>query len=1039
MRRSRLLTLILPISLLGACLDEGADKAVGGTGARLSLDYFGQSDVQGFHFELERVACGPAEAFAPAASSFNVDLVDGVFPGQVRLIEQTYDEQTRHLGADLFAALEPGCYDLLAAPASDVRGDEWSPSADCSTARAEGLRVLDGRTTEALLISQCEGDESGALDTLVTLNHAPDVALSFPSADRDGDGVRNDADPEQRGECTPTELCARITDANDDPIELIWARSGAAREHSFTPGPMRVIGYDDGHRIWEQCATVVNRSSGESTVSATAFDLGLSGGRSVRMESLLAELGSGGQSRDEEQLSLITRFETEPLCFSREGVLGPRPGTTSPRVAGCGATDPETYYCGGGEDDPVLVDQLCEGGQIKLHSLYPDCELDGPPIVERLSGKRPALPDLSGIVADEDMTILLGKALFWDMQVGSDGVACATCHYSGGGDIRLKNAVNPGPDDRFGGSPGDHPVSGPNQVLTASDFPFHQLSDIDDRNSTVRKTTDDSATSEGAYGSAFLSVQAGELYDVCRPRSGGHFFLGGLPLRQVEPRNSPSVVNAVFNFRNFWDGRANNIFNGVDPFGKRTNRADRRAGVLVADSYVLDPATGGRTWRVAKNQLELSNSSLASQAVGPPGSAFEMSCAGRTFPEIGRKLIGSLALAFQQIDPHDSVFGEEPRLLSPDGEGLVATYGELIEDAFEPRYWQAEGRYRVAADGSVVDDPTGYTQKELNMSLFFGLAVQAYEATLISDESDFDHSSLDSAESRGLSVFVGKGKCVNCHNGPLFSAAAWSPDSSSSSSFKLLERMIMGNDEPAIYDHGFYNIGVRPTAQDLGVGGVDPYGYPLSFSRQWADWRLRGVTPIDPGVSSADACSWESRFSSSGSCLPSGSVTNIRVAVDGAFKTPTLRNVGLNAPYFHNGGQKDLHEVIDFYDRGGDRRGDARRGDTTGYGSEKSNLDADITRLGLTEREKDDLVAFLLSLTDDRVACHAAPFDHPELPIAEGSTVRDVDPADGLADDILRVLPAVGEGGLPSAGLPCQPNTGELFGDTQSTFGLITE
>lgn len=1044
MRRSSLLSLIvplsLPMSLLSACLDEGAEKPTAGTGARLSVDYFGQSDVVGFHFELERVACDPAEAFRPERRAFTVDLVDGIFPGEVELIAQTYDEQTQHLGADLFTALAPGCYDLIAAPASAVRGADWTPSADCSTARADGLRVIDGRTTEATLISQCEGDESGALDTLVTLNHAPDLVLRFADEDRDGDGIVNDADPDQLGECTPVEVCATLVDANDDAVELVWARSGAAREHSFRAGPMRVIGYEDGHRIWEQCATLVNRSSGASVLSATAFDLGRRGGQTVRMEALLAELSGGGQSRDLEQLSLQTRFETEPLCYSREGVLGPRPGVVNPRVAGCTPTDPEDYFCGGGEPDPVLVDQLCEGGALKQHSLYGDCEEDAAPHIETLPGKRPALPDLSGIVADDDMLILLGKALFWDIQVGSDGVACASCHYAGGGDIRLKNAVNPGPDGRFGGSPAGHPVAGPNERLTASDFPFYLLSDIEDRSSTVRREADDRASSEGAFGSAFLGVQAGEPMDVCRPRTGGHFFLGGLPLRQVEPRNSPTVVNAVFNFRNFWDGRANNVFNGVDPFGRRTNRADPRAGVLVTDSSVIDPSTGLPRWRVSKQQLELRNASLASQAVGPPGSDFEMSCAGRSFPEIGRKLVGSYALEFQRIDVSDSVFGAEPRLLAPDGDGLVATYGELIEEAFEPRYWQAEGRYRVAADGRIVDDPVaGYTQRELNMSLFFGLAVQAYEATLISDQTPFDDGTLDAAEARGLAAFVGKGKCVSCHNGPLLSAAAWSPDSPSTSTFKLIERMVMGDGATAMYDHGFYNIAVRPTAEDVGLGGLDPYGGPLSFTRQWVDWRLRGVSPVDPGVTGEDPCSWEERFSSTGGCLPGSDVRSIRVAVDGAFKTPTLRNVGLNAPYFHNGGTRDLRGVVEFYNRGGDRRGDARRGDTTGFGGEKSNLDADITRLGLTDREIDDMVAFMLALTDDRVACHAAPFDHPELPLTEGSSVRDVDPADGLADDLLRVLPAVGERGLPALGRPCQPNTGDLFGDTQAAFDRITE
>ena len=43
----------------------------------------------------------------------------------------------------------------------------------------------------------------------------------------------------------------------------------------------------------------------------------------------------------------------------------------------------------------------------------------------------------------------------------------------------------------------------------------------------------------------------------------------------------------------------------------------------------------------------------------------------------------------------------------------------------------------------------------------------------------------------------------------------------------------MGDGGVAIYDNGFYNIGVRPALEDLGVGGADPFGNPLSFARQY--------------------------------------------------------------------------------------------------------------------------------------------------------------------------------------------------------------
>src|SRR5262245_21126879 len=57
----------------------------------------------------------------------------------------------------------------------------------------------------------------------------------------------------------------------------------------------------------------------------------------------------------------------------------------------------------------------------------------------------PRPSNLADFVRDESAAVVLGKALFWDMQVGSDGVqACATCHFRAGADTRSKNQVSPG-------------------------------------------------------------------------------------------------------------------------------------------------------------------------------------------------------------------------------------------------------------------------------------------------------------------------------------------------------------------------------------------------------------------------------------------------------------------------------------------------------------------------------------------------------------------------------------------------------------------
>src|SRR5437879_12164005 len=62
--------------------------------------------------------------------------------------------------------------------------------------------------------------------------------------------------------------------------------------------------------------------------------------------------------------------------------------------------------------------------------------------------------NLAAYIKDRTAAIALGKALFWDMAVGSDGQACATCHLPAGADSRSKNQLNPGfrsvpPDTTF--------------------------------------------------------------------------------------------------------------------------------------------------------------------------------------------------------------------------------------------------------------------------------------------------------------------------------------------------------------------------------------------------------------------------------------------------------------------------------------------------------------------------------------------------------------------------------------------------------------
>jgi cytochrome c peroxidase len=603
--------------------------------------------------------------------------------------------------------------------------------------------------------------------------------------------------------------------------------------------------------------------------------------------------------------------------------------------------------------------------------------------------------DLDKIVRDRATAIVLGKAFFWDMQAGSDGQACASCHSHAGADHRTRNQLSPGlnnvagpPKSETFDTLGSGAKGRANYTLQPKDFPFHRLADPNDPNSEVLFDSDDTVSSQGVFRRTFVSTDADpddgrsetctDVPDV--------FSISGHNVRRVEPRNTPTMINAVFFDRLFWDGRANNVFNGVSPFGARDPNAE-----------VLELQEDGTTVPV---KLRLENSALASQAVGPILSPMEMSCEGRTLPHVGHKLRSRQPLAWQRVAWDDSVLGE---LRDPSGRGLATTYEELIQQAFEPKYW---------ASGDLT--PDGFTQLEKNFGLFWGLALMLYESTLVSDDAPIDRylggdlEALTPQQIYGKALFEGQAGCIACHHGPTATGAAFA-FAGEPTEPNPIERMAMGNGAAAIYDNGFYNVGVRPTDEDRGIGGTDPWGNPLSLARQ-AKIAAGGGVVYDP-------LHFDSRFFAISRGVDPR--PDERDATEGAFKTPSLRNVELTGPFFHNGGYATLEQVVDFYNRGGDRRGGnfmmvngeqvVIGSDTTGLGDIESNMSADMRRLLLTNKGKRALVAFLKSFTDERVRWERAPFDHPSIVLPNGTPT--------LFYPYAQInVPAVGAGGRGDVG-----------------------
>jgi cytochrome c peroxidase len=642
-----------------------------------------------------------------------------------------------------------------------------------------------------------------------------------------------------------------------------------------------------------------------------------------------------------------------------------------------------------------------------------------------------------------DKLIALGKALFWDLQVGSDGrSACASCHFKGGADDRMRNTLVPGQDGVF------QPTAGMNSEVQAHLFPFHRMANPMNRGSgglnpndpAVLKDTDDVVGSQGVAAGEFVAVLEGRADEAGRPIRGRQA-LNGRNIRQVTGRQAPPAINAVFNQANFWDGRAHNVFNGVDPFGPLS--FDARVKMWncaeVVDFNMLDPAN------------VLVNSSLASQSTGPVLSEVEMSWAGRSWPEVGRKLLNLQPLAGQLVHPQDSIFGYL-RMVDADGKGLSTTYGDLIRQVFQEMFWNTPAETRVLIDGKE------FTLMEANFSLFWGLALQAYQSTLVSDDSPVDRFQRNdplalakfSAPLRAATGIAGldaaQGKlafeslelaCSLCHTGAETTAAAVGALLGPLEG--AVELMPTQDGKLHFYDIGFYNIGLRPSAEDLGRGGMGPNGIPLAFARH----RNLPVFPtgFDPTVGGSFALNVfcdPLEAAAIGAECPAGAlggaddnpggedqilIEEEDLAVTGAFKTPHLRNVELTGPYFHNGGMVNLMQVVEFYTRGGDFFELNRAQIPLDFSANLPSLNDGGDRSKLLLRQ--NLVAFLLALTDERVRQEAAPFDHPQFFYPEGheNVIEGNPKTSRTLKDIMVEIPATSMLGRNAAGIaPLMPS-----------------
>lgn len=228
---------------------------------------------------------------------------------------------------------------------------------------------------------------------------------------------------------------------------------------------------------------------------------------------------------------------------------------------------------------------------------------------------------------------------------------------------------------------------------------------------------------------------------------------------------------------------------------------------------------------------------------------------------------------------------------------------------------RSDKAYRAAFKNVFKMAPEKVTMKEVTK------AIAAFERTAISGNSRFDRwyfngeKTLNKFEQEGFRVFIEDGRCVSCH--------------------------AVEHTSALFTDHRFHNVGV-------GINKVPK----ADVDRLVTEFLAANYNNEEVDVIVLK----DAKTSEIGRVAVSRNLSEI-----GAFKTPTLRNIELTAPYMHDGSLKTLEDVVEHYDRGG-ASSDEEKEKISPF------LSGGIRPLDLSDEDKNNLVAFLKTLTSPDVA-----------------------------------------------------------------------